>query len=132
MSLLMIHEAYMPVYIGSIFSLRTYGSTRGSTRGPRGPKKKILLGKGREAIPLIRFTNRKHQYELQNEFSTLLGRSYLKSGFMAWALWHAGPRLPCKHSETSKINPFSPASTPPLPFLFYPSFKKSCVPPLNL
>ena len=35
----MIHEANMPVYMGSRFSLRTYGSTRGSTRGPRGPKK---------------------------------------------------------------------------------------------
>ena len=39
----MIHEAYMPVYMGSRFSLRAgarvRGSTRGSTRGPRGPKK---------------------------------------------------------------------------------------------
>ena len=47
MSLLMIHEAYMPVYIGSRFSLRAgarvRGSTRGSTRGPRGPKKKLVL-----------------------------------------------------------------------------------------
>ena len=38
----MIHEAYMPVYMGSRFSLRTGGRvrgfTRGSTRGPRGPK----------------------------------------------------------------------------------------------
>ena len=34
----MIHEAYMPVYMGSRFSLRVYGFTRGSTRGPRGPK----------------------------------------------------------------------------------------------
>ena len=42
----MIHEAYMPVYIGSRFSLRTGGRvrgfTRGSTRGPRGPKKKLV------------------------------------------------------------------------------------------
>ena len=38
----MIHEAYMPVYIGSRFSLRrTGGSTRGSTKGPRGPKNEI-------------------------------------------------------------------------------------------
>ena len=40
----MIHEAYMPVYMGSRFSLRTGGRargfTRGNTRGPRGPKKK--------------------------------------------------------------------------------------------
>ena len=38
-SVLMIHEANMPVYMGSRFSLRRYGFTRGSTRGPRGPKK---------------------------------------------------------------------------------------------
>ena len=47
MSLLMIHEAYMPVYMGSRFSLRTGGraggSTRGSTRGPRGPKKVTIM-----------------------------------------------------------------------------------------
>ena len=40
-SLLMIHEAYMPVYMGSRFSaragVRAGGSTRGSTRVPRGP-----------------------------------------------------------------------------------------------
>ena len=48
----MIHEAYMHVYIGSRFSLRVYGraggSTRGSTRGPCGPKKlpKLLQGGG--------------------------------------------------------------------------------------
>ena len=40
----MIHEAYMPVYMGSRFLARvygcTYGSTRGSTKGPRGPKNK--------------------------------------------------------------------------------------------
>ena len=39
----MIHEAYMPVYRMSRFLARTgvraYMSTRGSTRGPRGPKK---------------------------------------------------------------------------------------------
>ena len=40
----MIHEAYMPVYMGSRFSLRAGGSTRGSTRGPRGPKKFLILG----------------------------------------------------------------------------------------
>ena len=34
MSLLMIHKAHMPVY--KVFSAD--GSTRGSTRGPRGPK----------------------------------------------------------------------------------------------
>ena len=43
----MIHEAYMPVYMGSRFSLRTGGQvrgfTRGSTRGPRGPKKTVTL-----------------------------------------------------------------------------------------
>ena len=38
-SLLMIHEAYMPVYRCQDFQrVRVYGSTRGSTRGPRGPK----------------------------------------------------------------------------------------------
>ena len=37
----MIHEAYMPVYRCPDFHcvVRTGGSTRGSTRGPRGPKK---------------------------------------------------------------------------------------------
>ena len=37
----MIHEAYMPVYRCPDFhcAVRTYESTRGSTRGPRGPKK---------------------------------------------------------------------------------------------
>ena len=39
MSLLMIHEAYMPVYRGSRFSLQAGRFTRGSTRGPRRPKK---------------------------------------------------------------------------------------------
>ena len=34
----MIHEAYMPVYMGSRFLARD-GTDRGSTRGPRGPKK---------------------------------------------------------------------------------------------
>ena len=39
----MIHEAYMPVYMGSRFLARTDGTGRtgpikGSTRGPRGPK----------------------------------------------------------------------------------------------
>ena len=48
----MIHEAYMPVYMGSRFSLhRTGGSTRGSTRGPRGPKNPEL--KKAELKPLI-------------------------------------------------------------------------------
>ena len=47
----MIHEAYMPVYMGSRFLARAggcmYGSTRGSTRGPRGPNKwKIISGFG--------------------------------------------------------------------------------------
>ena len=36
----MIHEAYMPVYMGSRLKRGTDGRTdRGSTRGPRGPKK---------------------------------------------------------------------------------------------
>ena len=35
----MIHEAYMPVYRCPDFHCA--GSTRGSTRGPRGPKKDI-------------------------------------------------------------------------------------------
>ena len=39
MSLLIIHEAYMPVYRGSRFALRLGGLTKGRTRGPRGPKK---------------------------------------------------------------------------------------------
>ena len=39
MSLLMIHEAYMPVYKGSKFSLHASGAIRGSTIGPLGPKK---------------------------------------------------------------------------------------------
>ena len=37
----MIHEAYMPVYMGSRFLARTDGRAgpiKGSTRGPRGPK----------------------------------------------------------------------------------------------
>ena len=43
MSLFMIHKAYMPVYSDPDFSCgRTGrdGPTEGSTRGPRGPKKK--------------------------------------------------------------------------------------------
>ena len=42
----MIHEAYMPVYMGSRFLARDGrdGTDRGSTRGPRGPKKPIELG----------------------------------------------------------------------------------------
>ena len=44
----MIHEAYMPVYMGSRFLARD-GRTdgrmdRGSTRGPRGPKKGSNIG----------------------------------------------------------------------------------------
>ena len=41
----MIHEAYMPVYRCPDFHcvVRTGGSTRGSTRGPRGPKNEELL-----------------------------------------------------------------------------------------
>ena len=36
----MIHEAYMPVYMGSRFLARDgTGPIEGSTRGPRGPKK---------------------------------------------------------------------------------------------
>ena len=40
----MIHEAYMPVYMGSRFLARTGrdGTDRGSTRGPRGPKKYLF------------------------------------------------------------------------------------------
>ena len=35
----MIHEAYMPVYMGSRFLARDgTGPIKGSTRGPRGPK----------------------------------------------------------------------------------------------
>ena len=34
----MIHKAHMPVYKWSRIFLRTGGSTRGSTRGSRGPK----------------------------------------------------------------------------------------------
>ena len=43
MSLLMIHEAYMPVYRCPDFHcvVRAGGFTRGSTRGPRGPKNAI-------------------------------------------------------------------------------------------
>ena len=39
----MIHEAYMPVYMGSRFLARDGrdGTDRGSTRGPRGPKNTI-------------------------------------------------------------------------------------------
>ena len=40
MSLLMIHKAYMPVYSDPYFSCGTDEPTEGSTRGPRGPKKK--------------------------------------------------------------------------------------------
>ena len=37
----MIHEAYMPVYMGSRFLARDgTGHIKGSTRGPRGPKNK--------------------------------------------------------------------------------------------
>ena len=39
MSLLMIHEACMPVYIVIQIFLAGVHATRGSTRGPRGPKK---------------------------------------------------------------------------------------------
>ena len=46
MSLLMIHKAYMPVYSDPDFSCTRDGtgrdgSTEGSTRGPRGPKKQL-------------------------------------------------------------------------------------------
>ena len=40
----MIHEAYMPVYRCPDFHcVRAGGSTRGSTRGPRGPKKLSVI-----------------------------------------------------------------------------------------
>ena len=39
----MIHEAYMPVYMGSRFLARDGRTDGGSTRGPRGPKKSDLL-----------------------------------------------------------------------------------------
>ena len=46
----MIHEAYMPVYRCPDFhcAVRTYGPTRGSTRGPRGPKnhRKLMMRQG--------------------------------------------------------------------------------------
>ena len=41
----MIHEAYMPVYMGSRFLARDgTGPIGGSTRGPRGPKKRQERG----------------------------------------------------------------------------------------
>ena len=40
----MIHEAYMPVYRCPDFHcVRAGGSTRGSTRGPGGPKKMTIM-----------------------------------------------------------------------------------------
>ena len=59
----MIHEAYMPVYMGSRFLARaggcTYGSTRGSTRGPRGPKNcDFALQKITASLHFIQQSNR--------------------------------------------------------------------------